>query len=115
MVALIVLVLPLTRPKPNTRVTISPIIGFKPLYVTVRASIDNPTEDWYCPELTVTWSDGTQAKRLSDCPTWDDEPDGYSYHETVHGLLGAGDHNITALLVQGKHSELFDLRVKVSE
>jgi hypothetical protein len=98
----------------STRVTLSPRLGMSPLTVQLRVSIDHPSEDWYCPALTVTWADGTESKRESDCPVWDEIPEHYYYSETLWKRLGGGVHDISVNLRQGAKSRVFTVRVEVS-
>lgn len=97
----------------GTRVTLSPQQGFSPLEVRIRAVIDRPTEDWYCPELKIVWTDGTETKRESDCDPWNEIPTDYRYSETVTRLLGQGRHDITVTLKQGKREMNFPLWAEV--
>jgi hypothetical protein len=101
---------------PGTRVSISPQLGIAPLLVQVRAAIDAPTEDWYCPSLTITWSDGTETKREADCEPWPDIPEHYRWApDPIWRRLGPGRHEITVTLKQGAKSLDFPLWVEVSE
>ncbi len=100
---------------PGTRVTVSPQLGMSPLVVQVRAVIDAPMPDWYCPELTVRWQDGTESKRESDCAPWEGLIQTPYYSETVWKRLGPGEHWITVTLRQGAKSQQFPLKVEVAE
>jgi hypothetical protein len=98
----------------STRVTLSPVLGMAPLTVQLRAVIDAPSEDWYCPRLEVVWQDSTRSVRESDCPAWPDVPEGYRYSVTIRRTLGPGRHDIVVTLTQGALSREFNVWAEVS-
>ncbi len=101
----------------GTRVSLWPPMGHSPLVVRVRAVIDRPAPDWYCPSMTVQWSADPplQSGRESDCDPLAELPDGYRYTETVFGVLGPGHHEIVVTLKQGAKSQEYKVVAEVAE
>ena len=98
----------------RTRVTVFPPVGVAPLAVTLRAVIDAPTADWYCPAVTVLWPDGTRSAEESDCPPWEDvSKDLRRWYWSRRIGLGPGEWAIDVELVQGARREPHELRVEV--
>lgn len=103
-----------SEPVTGTRVTLSPQLGIAPLAVQVRASIADPSPDWYCPEMRIAWSDGTESVRESDCEPWEGLSLKRYYSETVWKRLGPGRHDITVTLKQGAKVREFAVFAEVS-
>ena len=98
----------------STRVTLSPQLGIAPLTVQIRAFIDHPSEDWYCPSMEIIWTDDTKSFRESDCPPWPEVEEGYRWApDPVWKRLGVGKHKILVTLKQGKQERPFVLDVEV--
>jgi hypothetical protein len=96
-----------------TLVTLSPRLGLSPLPVTVRAVIEQPSEQWYCPSVEITWTDETRSSRQSDCPAWDEIEEGFRWSEVFRKVLGEGLHVFEVRLKQGKKEEFYRLEIEV--
>jgi len=67
-------------------------------HVAVAFEILGPiTEDWYCPEIEVTWPDMTRTRRESDCPPWPGEPD-QRFHWRFEHEFPSGEWVVTACI-----------------
>lgn len=99
----------------GTRVSLWPPMGHSPLAVQVRASVEVPTQDWYCPSMTVRWDNGLESFRESDCDPFEELPDHYRYTETIWGLLGPGHHDIVVRLKQGAKVQEYHVTAEVAE
>ena len=97
----------------GTRVTMSPQLGLAPLVVEVRAAIDRPAPEWFCPDVVVTWTDGTESKRLSDCDPWSDATERWAMWP-MWRRLGPGTHRVIVTLRQGAKTRQFELFAEVS-
>jgi hypothetical protein len=96
-----------------TLVTLSPRLGLSPLPVTIRAVIEQPSEQWYCPSIEITWTDGTRSSRESDCEPWEEIGPNYHWSESFHKVLGGGLHVFEVRLKQGKREEYYRLEIEV--
>lgn len=99
----------------GTRVTMSPMLGIAPLVVQVRAVIDRPAPEWYCPDVVIEWSDGTHSTRGADCDPLGvgEVPERWSMWP-IWRRLGPGRHQVLVTLRQGARVRQFDLWAEVS-
>lgn len=96
-------------PECPVRVLVTPRLGISPLAVTVRVSIPAPTADWSCPEIRLSWPDGTESKSQSDC-----DPDDPSFDPFVRTrLFGPGNWEVVVHVKQGINERVFRQMVEV--
>lgn len=92
--------------QPKLILTASPRIalaeaGSESAKVRFRATIlGEITEEWYCPEIEWTWSDGATRREQEDCAPWDAGEEGpTSWVQTKR--LGRGENLIVVRLLKG--------------
>lgn len=121
--------------KDSTRVNIDSPKGMKfgPVQAHVRITIDNPTEEWYCPSVEVEYPGLYGVLRATfeeDCAPWEEwvsaddvlairggklirERPEKRWSYTWRGTLYAGPNPIVIRLQQGKETRTMGVQVPV--
>ena len=99
----------------STEVRITPRLGMQPLVALIIVRIPEPTPDWYCPSVEITWADGTHSLHEADCEPWEKTaPEDRAFSWSRRTLpLGEGLHQIQVRLKQGKREQVHTLQVEV--
>lgn len=84
--------------RPHLALDYSPKVMFAGSTVRFVAEIRGVVdEEWYCPEVTWTWTDETRSAEESDCDPWG--PGVEAPHRWVRYVrLGAGAHKVSVTL-----------------
>lgn len=114
MLHLVLMLLLAGAAKPETEVTIRPKFGFSPLQATVTARIKNADAEFYCPEVTVEWSDGTKSTHQEDCEPFEKLDLGdRDFAWSKSKVLEQGRHSIAVTLRQNKKSVTKTVEIEV--